>query len=183
MGTTIMMLCSGNPAHNTVASGVNQVFDQCDFASRATGYDLRFWNEGSEDMFKENIVKYNVFINSSFICGGGQQQLLEVCHQEWSTHGTKGHIISIGSSAEYIGVRGNLDEQYGRYSIQKRSLRDRSLQLSGVNGIATTHMALGGINDGKVGHEDWLNVIDIAKNIKWILEHKLDIKQIYMEVK
>ena len=176
-----MILCSGNPAHNTVASGLREILPGCDFASRATGYDLRFWDEGSEDYFRKNIVNYTVFINSSFICGGGQLQLLEACHQEWSTNNIKGHIINIGSSAECLGVTNDLDEIYGKYSIQKRALRDRSLQLSNVNGIKTTHMTLGGINDGKPGHEDWLKPVDIAENIKWILEHKLDIKQIYIE--
>jgi hypothetical protein len=176
-----MILCSGNPTHNTVASGVREILPNCDFASRATGYDLRFWDKGSEDHFRKNIVNYTVFINSSFICGGGQLQLLEACHQEWSTNNIKGHIINIGSSAECLGATNDLDEIYGKYSIQKRALRDRSLQLSNINGIKTTHVTLGGINDGKPGHEEWLKPVDIAENIKWILDHKLDIKQIYIE--
>ena len=176
-----MILCTGNPEDKTIASGVREIMPQCDFASRATGYDLRFWDKGSEEHFRKHIVDYDIFINSSFICGGGQLQLLEACHSEWSTKGVKGHIINIGSSAEFVGPTNTLDEIYGKYSIQKRALRDRSLQLSGVNSIRTTHMTLGGINDGKPGHEAWLKPIDIATNIKWILEHELDIKQIYIE--
>lgn len=181
MGRIIMILCSGNPAHNTVASGVNNVFDNCDFASRATGYDLRFWDPATEDHFRKNIVNYDVFINSSFICDGAQFRLLETCHSEWSTNGIKGHIINIGSSSEFLSTESNTDLNFGKYSIQKRALRDRSLQLSNVNNIRTTHVTLGGINDGKPGHEMWLDVVKIAKNIKWVLEHELDVRQIYIE--
>ena len=181
MGRINMMLCSGNPNHATVASGVKQVFPNCQFASRATGYDLRFWDKGSETHFRENIVNYNIFINSSFICGGGQLHLLETCHSEWSTSNIKGHIINIGSSSELLGITQNMDDIYGKYSIQKRALRDRSLQLSNMNGIRTTHMTLGGINDGKPGHEDWLDVVKIAENIKWIIEHDQDVRQLYLE--
>ena len=36
------ILCSGNPQHQTVANGVKQIYPEADFASRATGFDLRF---------------------------------------------------------------------------------------------------------------------------------------------
>ena len=55
--TTMNILCSGNPNHNTVASAIKKCFPSVDFASRATGYDLRFWDPGSETYFKEQIVK------------------------------------------------------------------------------------------------------------------------------
>ena len=50
-----MILCTGNPAHTTVASAVQRKFPNAEFASRATGYDLRFWNHGSEDFFRNSI--------------------------------------------------------------------------------------------------------------------------------
>jgi hypothetical protein len=171
------ILCSGNPNHATVASGIKKIFADADFASRASGYDLRFWDPGSETHFRDQIKKYNVFINSSFICGHGQLALLEATHQEWSAAGIFGHIINIGSSAEWFGI----DSVYAEYSIQKRSLRDRSLQLNNKSGIKTTHVIAGGINDGLPGHENWLALDQIAETIKWVLEHPVKIPLIAIE--
>jgi hypothetical protein len=165
------ILCSGNPEHATVASAIKKHFLSTDFASRATGYDLRFWDPGSEMHFRENIKNYNVFINSSFICGGGQLHLLEATHQEWTMADTPGHIINIGSTAEWDGV----NSPYPEYSIQKRALRDRSLQLNNKNHIKTTHITVGGINDGIPGHEKWLDLKYIAEAISWIINHDCQI--------
>ena len=167
------ILCSGNPNHTTVASAVQKRFPNADFASRATGYDLRFWDPGSETHFRKNIIRYNVFINSSFICGGGQLALLEATHEEWTKSRIYGHIINIGSISEYLSVSDTQtkDQVYARYSIQKRALRDRSLQLNGLNNIKTTHIIAGGLNDGIPGHENWLDLMHIAKTIGWVIEH------------
>jgi len=138
------ILCTGNPNHNTVASAVKKIWPTADFASRSTGYDLRFWDPGSESFFRQQIQQYDTFINSSFICGGGQLALLETTVEEWIANGIHGKIVSIGSSAEFLGV----DSRWGRYSIQKRALRDRSLQLHGKHGLQTLHLIAGGLNDG-----------------------------------
>ena len=98
---TYKILCTGNPNDYTIARAVKQVFPDADFASRATGYDLRMWEHSTEDFFKENIVKYNVLINSAFISNGAQQKILEITSSLWTT----GHIFNIGSSAEYEGQR------------------------------------------------------------------------------
>jgi hypothetical protein len=172
-----MILCTGNPAHTTVASAVKKQFLTAEFASRATGYDLRFWDTGSETYFRENIKKYNVFINSSFICGGGQLQLLETTHEEWSRIGTAGHIINIGSSSEHLGV----DSQFGIYSIQKRALRERSLQLNNKHSIKTSHIIAGGLNDGIPGHEKWLDLTHIATTIKWILSNPYQVPMVEIQ--
>lgn len=171
------ILCTGNPSHCTVASAVQQQWPDAEFASRATGYDLRFWDPGSEKLFRDRIKNYDVFINSSFICGGGQLALLEVTVEEWRTHGVKGHVVSIGSSAEFLGV----DSQWGIYSIQKRALRDRSLQLHGKHGISTVHLIAGGLNDGKSGNESALNLSYVAQTIEWVIGQQYCIPLIYIE--
>ena len=51
------ILCTGNPKHQTVASAVQKVVPNADFASRATNYDLRLWDEKSRQHFVENIAK------------------------------------------------------------------------------------------------------------------------------
>jgi hypothetical protein len=171
------MLCTGNPAHPTVASAVKQQFPTAEFASRATGYDLRFWDPGSESYFRQQIKKYNILINSSFICGGGQLALLETTHQVWAENNISGHIISIGSTAEWLGV----DSVYGIYSIQKRALRDRSLQLNGKHNIKTTHIIAGGLNDGKPEHKSWLDLTHVATTIKWILSNSYQVPLIEIQ--
>jgi hypothetical protein len=171
------MLCSGNPVHATVASAVQKVFPDAHFASRATGYDLRFWDPGSESHFKEQIAKYNVFINSSFICNGGQLALLETAHNIWAASNITGHIINIGSTAEWLGI----DSKFPAYSIQKRSLRDRSLQLNGKSRIKTTHIIVGGINDGIPSHAGWLDLENVANAIKWVLTHPCNIPLLQIE--
>lgn len=173
------MLCSGNPTHATVASGIQKVFPQAEFASRATGYDLRFWDPGSENHFRSRIKDYDVFVNSSFICGNGQMALLDVTHQEWSQNNIKGHVFNIGSTAEWLGV----DSAYPEYSIQKRALRERSLQLNGKNKILTTHIIVGGINDGKPGHESWLDVVQVANTIRWVLEQNIEVPLIQIQAR
>ena len=173
-----MILCTGNPAHTTVASAVQRKFPNAEFASRATGYDLRFWNHGSEDFFRNSIKNYNIFINSSFICGGGQLALLEATWQEWSRYSIKGHIINIGSTAEWVSVDAITDDVFGTYSIQKRALRDRSLQLNNKNGIKTCHIIAGGLNDGKPEHANWLNLDNLANTIEWILNNPDNIRLI-----
>ena len=167
-----MILCTGNPNHFTVASAIRRRFTDSDFASRSTGFDLRFWTPGSEDFFRTKIKNYNVFINSSFICNGGQLALLEATWEEWSKNNIRGHIINIGSSAEWMGVDnippGSI---YGSYSIQKRALRDRSLQLNTTNGIKTSHIIAGGLNDGNPEHANWLSLDSLANSIAWIMSH------------
>jgi hypothetical protein len=175
------ILCSGNPNHNTVASAIQKRFPKADFASRATGYDLRFWDPGSETHFRNNIQKYNVFINSSFICGGGQLQLLEATVEEWSDKNISGHVINIGSVSEWIGITVS-DDIYAKYSIQKRALRDRSLQLNNKKNIKTTHIIAGGLNDGKPGHEKWLELYQLADVIDWILHHPCQIPLLQLQV-
>jgi len=172
------ILCSGNPNHQTVASAVKNRWNNADFASRATGYDLRFWTSGSESYFREQIQKYNVFINSSFICGGGQLALLETAHEVWSSVKVQGHIINIGSTAEWQGI----DSKYPTYSIQKRALKDRSLQLNLKNQIRTTHIIVGGINDGQPEHKNWLNLDCIVDAISWVLTNPSSIPLLQIEV-
>jgi hypothetical protein len=165
------ILCTGNPAHATVASAIKRKFPSADFASRATGFDLRFWDPGSEDFFRDKIKNYNIFINSSFICNYGQLSLLETTWDVWSKNNIKGHIINIGSTAEWMGIDDvRIDNLYGGYSIQKRALRDRSLQLNNKQGIKTSHVIAGGLNDGKPGHEKWLALDSVANTIDYVIQ-------------
>lgn len=175
--SAVKILCTGNPDHATVASAVRKIWPDADFASRQSGFDLRFWDPGSESHFRDHIKHYDTFINSSFICGGGQLQLLEATVQEWQSQKKSGIVINVGSSAEFLGV----DSAWGIYSIQKRALRDRSLQLHGKNGIKTVHLIAGGLNDGQPEHSGGLALDHVARSIQWILTQPFCTPLIYIE--
>jgi hypothetical protein len=168
------ILCSGNPTHETIANGIKQIYTDAEFASRATGYDLRFWEHESETYFRNRIVNYNVFINASYLCKWGQHQLLEITHEVWSENRIKGHIINIGSSAELDGVRDDRG-YHGPYSIQKSTLRQLSIYYNRKNDIKCTHVVVGGINDGKPGNELGIRPIEVAKTIQYALENSSNI--------
>jgi hypothetical protein len=172
MQNNYKILCTGNPQDFTVARAIKQVFPSADFACRTTGYDLRMWELSDEEHFKKNIVNYNVLINSSFISNGAQQKILEITRELW----TEGHVFNIGSIAEYEGRNSFLPH----YSVQKRALRDMSLSMCSDK-FKTTHITPGGLNDNKPGHEHWLDPIEIANAIKWILDSKVNIPIIGIE--
>ena len=174
-----MILCSGNPDHQTVASAVKKRFDLVDFASRSTGYDLRLNSPASDNYFKQQILKYNVFINSCYIAPGVQLNLLETVYKEWMRENITGHIINLGSTIEWRD-----DPQYTEYIESKRHLRTRSLDLSsqtGITGVKSTHVIVSGLNDGQPGHENWLNLSNVADVIHWILHSDNNITLIQLE--
>jgi NAD(P)-dependent dehydrogenase (short-subunit alcohol dehydrogenase family) len=166
------ILCTGNPDHPTIASGVKKVFPNAHFASRSTGYDLRMWDPKDEEFFCNNIVNYNVLINSAFISGGAQQKILELTHKSWKA----GHIFNIGSTAEYEGR----NSFFPLYSVQKRALRDLSLSMNSKY-LKTTHITVGGLNDGKTENQHNLDPMEVANAIKWILESRVSIPIIGIE--
>ena len=173
--TEFKILCTGNPNHFTIASGIEQNFPEADFACRGTGYDLTMWEHNTEQYFKERIINYNVLINSSFIANGAQQKILEITKECWKDR--TGYVFNIGSSAEYEGQRNSF---LPHYSIQKRALRDTSLALCSRT-FRTTHIIAGGINDNKPGHELWLRPTQIANVIKWILHSNISVPIIGIE--
>ena len=159
------ILCSGNPDQITIASAVKKSFPTAKFASRSTGYD--FTTTEGNNLFKKTIIDYNVFINSSYIQAGIQLKLLNMTVSKWMEADVKGHIINIGTTAEWAN---NLE--YSEYVRSKQELRHRSLELNnetGITGIKTTYIIIGGVNDGKPGNENYLNVSRIAHIIEWVL--------------
>jgi NAD(P)-dependent dehydrogenase (short-subunit alcohol dehydrogenase family) len=168
MESTIMnMLCTGNPDHITVASAVKQYFPMANFASRATGYD--FTLPEIDELFKKTIIDYNVFINSSYIQAGIQLKLLNMAVSKWMEADVKGHIINIGTTAEW-----DSSPKYSEYVQSKQELRHRSLALNnetGITGVKTTHIIVGGVNDGKSGNELYVNPTRIVNTIDWVLKN------------
>lgn len=175
----MQIVCTGNPKDLTLASAINKIFPDAHFASRNTGYDLRLLDVENESYFRKQIVNYNVFINSSFVADGVQLKLLEITYQEWMRADIKGHVVNIGSTAE------NSDrQQHAGYVNSKRLLRKLSLELneeSGISGVRTTHIIVGGINDGKPEHTTWLDLNHVASTINWVLSQPFNIPLLQLE--
>jgi hypothetical protein len=161
------ILCTGNPDNpNTIAYGIRQVFPTAEFASTATGYDLTFNTTGSEDFFKEQLKRYNVLINASYIGLGVQKRILEITNQTWK----HGHVVNIGSSSEYD------PDNYVNpaYAYDKIALRNLSLKLFSYR-FRTTHIVLGGIKNDLPERANWMLPVTIAENIAWAINNTVDI--------
>ena len=160
-----MIFRTGNPAHNTIAYVINP--DR--YASLSTGYD--FTTEKSLAQFANEIEDYAVFVNSAFVAPGVQQRLMHTCYSEWMQKDNKGHIINIGTTLE------NTDDA-SDYNQSKQELRKQSLQLSnntGISGVKTTYVVLGGIGD------DMCDIEHIGSTIRWIIEQPFRIPMIQIE--
>jgi hypothetical protein len=162
-----MIFCTGNPAHQGVASGINATVSDVDFGCRETGYD--FTTTTGLEKFQRNIINYDTFVNSSFIASEVQITLLELAHRAWMQADVKGHVISLGSTIEWADTT-----EHAQYAKSKRDLRKRSLELNdltGITGVKTTYIIVGGINDGKSGHEHYLNTTAIANAVVWTIKN------------
>jgi len=165
--STPRILCTGNPndAH-TIASGIQQIFPNANFASRKTGFDLSFEKENSEQHFRDQLKNYNILINASYIGYGVQQKILKIASETWR----HGHVINIGSTAEY-----NVENYTNvKYAQDKLSLQKLSLQLFNYR-FRTTHIILGGIKNHDPDRANWLDSKEIATAIKYVLDSTFDI--------
>ena len=164
------IFCTGNPEKKTVAYALG-----CDGHSLSSGWN--FLNSDSLDRFKSTIADYNIFVNSSYIGPGVQLNLLNLAIETWQKHDIKGHIITIGTTRE-----NNPDDS--EYCKSKLELRQRSLQLSnetGITGIKTTYIVLGGIDDGKLENNDKVTTDSISSSIHWILAQDCRIPLIQLD--
>jgi hypothetical protein len=167
------ILCTGNPdRQHSIAHGIKNIFPLADFASRSTGYDLTFETAGSEDYFKSQLKKYNILLNCSFLNNGAQLKILNIANETWK----HGHVINIGSTSEnYLSTYP--DTEYAEHKLQ---LRYRSLELHNYR-FRTTHVVLGGIHTDCPGSENWLDTVQIARAIKWVIDADFDVPIIGIE--
>lgn len=179
------ILCTGNPdktEFKSIASSVRDRYPDATFISGSSGYNLMLPLHEQHE-FKKLIKDYDVFINCSYI-GGYQFELLQSCHDAWSEQNIKGHIINMGSTMEWLGVK----TRRHVYSINKRRLRDLSLTLNGVNDIKTSHIVLGGLIDNRVGNHDvhigpdkLMDIEDVVDLVDYILNFKYHIPLIQVQ--
>lgn len=161
------ILCTGNEKKQTIAWAVKQKWPQTTLASLSSGWNLKFPNLTDRDRFCHEIAKHNVFINSSFIGNDGQSRLLEIVINEWMRENIKGHVITIGTTLEWDSTQ--IDNPYVK---SKLSLRDLSLkynQQTGITGVKSTYLILGGVNNGQPENKDYLDPMRIADTIEWVI--------------
>ena len=164
------ILCTGNPKKKTVAYALG-----CDYASLSSGWD--FTDPITLERFRATILNYNVFVNSSYITSGVQLTLMNIVYQEWMRENIKGHIITIGTTLEYSNDK-------SEYANNKRALKQRSLELNdqtGISGVKSTYLILGGINNGELKNSDYVMTDHIASSILWVLSQDYRIPLLQLE--
>lgn len=169
------ILCTGNPDNFTIARFVKEVFPDTVFISRSNGYNLDMTDDINEQLFREKIQDFNVFINSSWI-NGNQQKLLEIVQQEWQNK-KNCFVINIGSNAEFDG-----DNFFDKnYAQKKLALREYSLSVNNKD-FRTTHIILGGLQDSIDTQDDYkIKLNEVVSIIKWILSCNVRIPLISVE--
>lgn len=159
------IFCTGNPKRKTIAYALNADMS----ASLSTGWD--FTTQESIKKFEKTILEYSVFVNSAFVEPGVQQTLMMSCYREWMRNNVRGHIVNIGTTLEHT-------NDTSSYAQSKRKLKVQSLLLSdetGISGIKTTYIVLGGLG------EDACDPHDVANLIKWIVEQPYRVPLIQMD--
>ena len=162
--STRKIICTGdpnNPKH--IASGIKQVWPDATFIYRSNGYDV--YTE--QEKIKEQLSKHNTFINASYINPNAQTKLLELCAETMPI----GDVYNIGSSHEYD----NLGPE--EYKNAKLKLRDKSLSLNSFR-FQTCHIIVGGIDRGTEDTQGWIEPIEIAQLIEWIMKQRYKIPMI-----
>jgi hypothetical protein len=122
------------------------------------GIDLT--TEHGIELFQQKIVDYNVFINSSYIGPGIQEQLLNITRSSWST----GHVVTIGSVIEFLDP--TIPDIDLEYMNSKLSLKTASLSLGCYN-FKTTYVLVGGFKDLNNNNDYRMDPDHIVKIIKW----------------
>jgi hypothetical protein len=159
------IFCTGNPTRKTIAYAIGADVS----ASLSSGWD--FTSADTIARFKQLIQQYNVFVNSAYIAPGVQEMLMNECCAEWTRTNVRGHIITIGTTLETT-------NDSSQYAQSKRSLKNRSLQLSdetGISGVKTTYIVLGGLGP------DGCDPGDISQVILWIVNQPFRIPVIRVE--
>lgn len=164
------LFCTGNPEKKTIAYALT-----CDHASLSSGWD--FTDSKTLERFRNTIVEYDVFVNSSYIKSGIQLSLMNIAYQEWQRKNVKGHIVNIGTTLEHT-----IDTS--QYANDKRALRHRSLELNeltGISGVKSTYLILGGVNNGNPETVDYVSPKDIASTILWAISQECRVPLIQLD--
>ena len=141
-------------------------------ASRSNGYQLDT-SEGQKKLAERYIEgDFDIFINNSAIWKFQQVMIVEAVYNVMEEANRKGHIISIGSTAD-TGVKGRT----WRYPTEKKALkaynRDLTYKAMGGSNIKTTLISPGSLTTTSVmkKHPDrkLIDVEYIAELVVWAI--------------
>ena len=141
-------------------------------ASRSNGYHLDT-SEGQKKLAEKYIEgDFDIFINNSAIWKFQQVMVVEAVYNAMEEVNRKGHIISIGSTAD-TGVKGRT----WRYPTEKKALkaynRDLTYKAMGGSNIKTTLISPGSLTTSSVmkKHPDrkLIDVEYIAELVVWAI--------------
>ena len=141
-------------------------------ASRSNGYQLDT-SEGQKKLAERYIEgDFDIFINNSAIWKFQQVMIVEAVYNVMEEANRKGHIISIGSTAD-TGVKGRT----WRYPTEKKALkaynRDLTYKAMGGSNIKTTLISPGSLTTTSVmkKHPDrkLIDVEYIAELVVWTI--------------
>jgi NADP-dependent 3-hydroxy acid dehydrogenase YdfG len=162
------IICTGNEKNQTIAWAVRRKWPQSTLMSLSGGWNLTFPDISDRHRFCQEITNCNVFINASFIAPNVQSVLLETVVNEWMRENIRGHIISLGTTLEW-----EFDSDNNSYIESKLSLRNLSLeynQQTGITGVKSTYLILGGVNNGQPENKDYVDPNRVVDVIDWVLE-------------
>jgi NADP-dependent 3-hydroxy acid dehydrogenase YdfG len=160
------ILCTGNPDKLTIAWAVTQKWPNATTISLSSGWD--FTNQQHIENLQKKIVEYDVFINSSYIAPGVQEQLMQIAVQEWMRANIKGHIFNVGTTIEWT------NDQSSDYVRSKIALRTASLEINeqtGITGVKSTYLMLGGVNNQQPQTQDFVHPFSVTSLIEWIFQY------------
>ena len=158
------ILCTGNPDKLTIAWAAVQTWTNVDTISLSQGWDITT-QQGLKNIEKK-IVDYDVFINSSYIAPGVQKKLMQIVVQEWMRVNIKGHVFNLGTTLEWTG---NQSDNYVKSKISLRAASLEAHEQTGITGVKSTYLILGGVNNQQPQNQDYVDPLSITATIEWVL--------------
>ena len=93
---------------------------------------------------------------------------MQIAVQEWMKADIKGHIFNIGTTLEWT------NDQSDSYVRSKIALRTSSLKLNeqtGITGVKSTYLMLGGVDNQQPENHDYVHPFSITSAIEWIVHY------------
>lgn len=112
------------------------------------------------------LIDSQIFINLIFVAPGIQEHLLDRVCSFWMEKNIKGHILTIGTTLEWSPNHHETD-----YVRSKLRLREKSLELNdrtGITGVKSTYVIVGGINDGRDQSSDLVSPVEVLSACEWV---------------
>jgi len=169
------IFCTGNPERKSIAYGLTNLYPRTMSASLASEWD--FTQTSTIERLKNEILNYDIFVNSAYVNKDTQLLLTDVVYKQWMQENIRGHIFNIGTTLE------NTQDQ-SEYACAKRELRKYSLKLSdetGITGVKVSYVCIGGVDNGTPETQDYVKTHDIATTIQWVATQKYRIPLIQLD--